>query len=89
MTVIVMPGAPARRFGLSVGPLQYWWPRQATWDFYAEVADSAADTVVLGEVVCSRRNEIKPDDWLALATDLAAQGKTVVLAWFPKAFTAG
>jgi O2-independent ubiquinone biosynthesis protein UbiV len=80
MTVIAMPGAPARRFGLSVGPLQYWWPRQATWDFYAEVADSAADTVVLGEVVCSRRNEIRFEDWLALGADLAAQGKTVVLA---------
>lgn len=80
MTVIAMPGAPARRFGLSVGPLQYWWPRQATWDFYAEVADSAADTVVLGEVVCSRRNEIRFEDWLALAVDLAAQGKTVLLA---------
>lgn len=80
MTVIEMPGVAPRRFGLSVGPLQYWWPRQATWDFYAEVADSAADTVVLGEVVCSRRHEIRFEDWLALATDLAAQGKTVVLA---------
>ena len=72
--------AAARRFGLTVGPLQYWWPRQATWDFYAEVADSAADTVVLGEVVCSRRHEIRFEDWLALAADLKAQGKTVVLA---------
>jgi collagenase-like PrtC family protease len=72
--------AAARRFGLTVGPLQYWWPRQATWDFYAEVADSAADTVVLGEVVCSRRHEIRLEDWLALAADLKAQGKTVVLA---------
>jgi collagenase-like PrtC family protease len=44
------------------------------------VADSAADTVVLGEIVCSRRNEIKTEDWLDLAADLVAQGKTVVLA---------
>jgi hypothetical protein len=29
------------------------------------VADSAADTVVLGEVVCSRRHEIRFEDWLA------------------------
>ena len=71
---------PARRFGLTVGPLQYWWSRQATWAFYGDVAQSAADTVVLGEVVCSRRTEIKTEDWLDLATDLAAQGKTVVLA---------
>ena len=65
---------------LSVGPLQYWWPRAATMDFYAEVADSAARHVVLGEVVCSRRNEFKVDDWIALARDLAQAGKRVVLA---------
>ena len=68
------------RFGLTVGPLQYWWPRAQTMAFYAEVADSAADTVVLGEVVCSRRNEFRTDDWLALARDLARCGKSVVLA---------
>jgi O2-independent ubiquinone biosynthesis protein UbiV len=79
-TLPTLPSAAQRRFGLTVGPLQYWWSREATWAFYADVADSAADTVVLGEVVCSRRTEIKADDWLDLAADLAAQGKTVVLA---------
>lgn len=72
--------AAASRIGLSVGPLQYWWPRAATMSFYAEVADGPADTVVLGEVVCSRRNEFRHEDWLALARDLAEAGKTVVLA---------
>jgi collagenase-like PrtC family protease len=67
-------------FGLTVGPLPYAWSRAAVWDFYAEVADSAADSVVLGEQVCSRRTDIKPDDWLALAGELTAQGKSVVLA---------
>ncbi|MCK6434733.1 MAG: U32 family peptidase [Aquabacterium sp.] len=65
---------------LTVGPLQYWWPRPAMMAFYAEVAESPARTVVLGEVVCSRRNEYKLDDWLALARDLSAAGKEVVLA---------
>ena len=74
------PGVQTRRFGITVGPLQYWWSREATWAFYADIADSTADTVVLGEVVCSRRTEIKTEDWLALAGELAAQGKTVVLA---------
>lgn len=80
MNVHNLPQAAAPRFGLTVGPLQYWWPRQATWDFYAQVADSAADTVVLGEVVCSRRHEIRFEDWLALAAELKAHGKSVVLA---------
>jgi collagenase-like PrtC family protease len=68
------------RIALTVGPVLYYWPRRTLLDFYAAVAESAADTVVLGEVVCSRRHEMKPDDWLALARDLAACGKEVVLA---------
>ncbi len=64
---------------LTIGPLLYWWPRNAVMDFYADVADSAASTVVLGELICSRRNDFKHDDWLALARDLAAAGKRVVL----------
>lgn len=68
------------RIALTVGPVLYYWPRRALLDFYAGVAESSADTVVLGEVVCSRRHEMKADDWLALARDLAACGKEVVLA---------
>ncbi|MGE0674850.1 MAG: U32 family peptidase [Methylibium sp.] len=70
----------AARFGLTVGVLPYWWPRAALLAFYAEVAESAADTVVLGEQVCSRRHEFRTDDWLALAGDLSAAGKRVALA---------
>ena len=68
------------RFGLTVGPVLYWWPRPALLQFYADLADTAVDTVVLGETVCSRRHEMKPDDWFALARDLQAAGKQVVLA---------
>jgi collagenase-like PrtC family protease len=65
---------------LTVGPLLYWWPRESVMAFYADVAESAASTVVLGELVCSRRNDFKHADWMALARDLRAAGKTVVLA---------
>jgi len=68
-----------RPFGITVGPLLYWWPRAQTMEFYAAVAEGAADTVVLGELVCSRRHEFKLDDWLALARDLRSAGKNVVL----------
>lgn len=67
-------------FQISVGPLLYYWPRQRTMDFYAAVADSPADIVYVGETVCSRRHELRADDWLALARDLRAEGKTVVLS---------
>ncbi len=66
-------------FDLSVGPVLYYWSRQTLIDFYAEVADSAASTVCLGEVVCSRRHEMKPQDWLDLARDLRQAGKEVVI----------
>ncbi len=70
---------PAVRLALSVGPVLYHWPRETLLRFYAELADSPADTVVLGESVCARRRELRLDDWLALGRELVAAGKEVVL----------
>jgi collagenase-like PrtC family protease len=67
------------RMALVVGPVLYHWSRQALTQFYADVADSPADTVVLGEVVCSRRREYRAADWFALAQELRQAGKDVVL----------
>lgn len=72
--------APGARLALTVGPVLYHWSRTALLQFYAELADSPADTLVLGEVVCARRRELKLADWLALARELAQAGKEVVLA---------
>jgi O2-independent ubiquinone biosynthesis protein UbiV len=80
MALTAMNDTTAPRIALSVGPLLYYWPRETLLHFYAEVAESAADSVVLGEVVCARRHEMKTSDWFALARDLAAKGKEVVLA---------
>ncbi len=71
--------SPAR-LALTVGPVLYHWPRDTLLNFYADLADSPADTVVLGESVCARRRELRLDDWLALGRELAAAGKEVVLA---------
>jgi collagenase-like PrtC family protease len=65
---------------LSLGPLQYFWPRERTLAFYREVAAWPVDIVYLGETVCSKRRELRTVDWLALAEDLAAAGKEVVLS---------
>lgn len=77
-----VPNVPAAdaRMPITIGPLLYFWPREALLRFYAGIADSPADTVVLGEVVCARRHEMAPADWLALARELATAGKEVVLA---------
>ena len=47
----------SNRIDLTVGPLQYWWPRAQMLAFYSELAEGPADCLVLGEVCCSRRNE--------------------------------
>ncbi len=68
---------------LSLGPLQYYWPRQQTLDFYTAVAAMPVDIVYLGETVCSRRHELRLDDWLDVAAQLSAAGKEVVLSTLP------
>jgi O2-independent ubiquinone biosynthesis protein UbiV len=65
---------------LALGPLLYYWPREAVLRFYEEIAAAPVDTVYLGEVVCSRRHEVAFDDWLAIGERLAAAGKEVVLS---------
>lgn len=65
---------------ISLGPILYFWPREQVLDFYRQAADWPVDTVYLGEVVCSKRNALKLDDWLTIAGELAAAGKEVVLS---------
>jgi len=74
---------------LALGPLLYYWPRATVLAFYEKVAGSAADVVYLGEVVCSRRHELRFEDWLEIARALAAAGKEVVLSALPLAESEG
>jgi collagenase-like PrtC family protease len=65
---------------LAIGPLLYFWPREAVLAFYRELCELPVDIVYLGEVVCAKRRALRRDDWLALAADLRACGKEAVLS---------
>ena len=65
---------------LSLGNLLFFWSQQKVGDFYDHAKTSIADTVYIGESVCSKRRELKLEDWLALGKDLSQHGKQVVLS---------
>ena len=64
----------------SMGNLQFYWQQDSVLDFYQKVADSNVEHVYLGESVCSKRRELRLDDWLDVGRELSKKGKSVVLS---------
>ncbi len=65
---------------ISVGPILYYWPKQKVLDFYQQILETPADIIYLGEAVCSKRHELRIEDWIDLAVKLSDSGKQVVLS---------
>ena len=65
---------------LSVGPLLYFWERDAVVAFYRELCTLPVDIVYLGEVVCSKRRALRREDWRRIGAELHVAGKEVVFS---------
>ena len=75
-----MIASTTRPLRLTLGPLLYYWPRERVLAFYEEAAGWPVDTVYVGETVCGKRHEMRPQDWRDVAKGLADAGKEVVLS---------
>lgn len=65
---------------ISLGNVLFYWPKNKIEEFYIDAAESSADTIYLGESVCSKRRELKLGDWINIGKELSAKGKSVVLS---------
>ena len=65
---------------LSLGPILYYWQRDDVRKFYEQSLAWPVDSYYLGEVVCSRRHEVRLEDWLDIAAMLGAEGREVILS---------
>lgn len=72
--------AEASRVRLSLGPIQYHWPKEKMLDFYRTIECTPIDIVYLGEMICSKRRSFGYRDWIAVAERLRTAGKEVVLS---------
>jgi collagenase-like PrtC family protease len=75
-----MTVATTQSMRLALGPILYYWPKAQVIEFYQSIAESAVDIVYLGETICSRRHELRHEDWLEVADSLRRAGKEVVLS---------
>jgi collagenase-like PrtC family protease len=65
---------------LTLGPVPYFWPKQQLLNFYETMVDQPLDRIYLGETVCSKRREMRWQDWLDLARFVESKGIQVVLS---------
>ncbi|BFM12517.1 U32 family peptidase [Simiduia litorea] len=66
---------------LTLGPIQYYWPRNDIHSFYEAMLHQPIERIYLGEVVCGKRHELRANDWIELAQQLQSYSeKSIVLS---------
>lgn len=69
-----------KSLSIALAPLAYYWSRDTSLQFYADAMEWPIDTIYFGEVVCSRRHQLRLADWISLAKECQQAGKEVVLS---------
>lgn len=65
---------------ISLGPVQYYWPKNILDSYYQHISDLEIDIVYLGETVCNKRREYTFKEYINTAFMLREAGKEVVLS---------
>jgi collagenase-like PrtC family protease len=65
---------------LTLAPIPFYWPKEIVVDFYQQAKNWPVDRICLGETVCSKRREMRTEDWLNTAEELQSAGKEVAIS---------
>lgn len=65
---------------ITLAPIPFYWPKETILEFYQQAKTWPVDRICLGETVCSKRKEMRTEDWLTLAAELTAAGKEVMIS---------
>ncbi len=65
---------------ITLAPIPFYWSKNAVFEFYQQIKTLPVNRVCLGETICSKRRELRFDDWLEIGNMLAASGKDVVMS---------
>ncbi len=66
---------------IALGPILFEWGKRGVADFYRRMAfESDADILYIGEVVCSKRYHLDPDELARLVAEIRGCGKEIVLS---------
>ncbi|WP_096084362.1 U32 family peptidase [Agaribacterium haliotis] len=65
---------------MTLAPIPFFWPKDTVLAFYEEAALWPVERIVIGETICSKRREMRTEDWKDLALRLSKSGKDVALS---------
>ncbi|MGN7611063.1 U32 family peptidase [Magnetococcales bacterium HHB-1] len=66
---------------ISIGPVLFDWGKEKLYQFYQQMAfETPADRLYIGEVVCSKRQQLSPQEMANLIETLKPSGKELIIS---------